>query len=346
MALIATLKAYERHLSAAAMVSGFALDNLAFGRIDHPATQIVLASYLIIAAVSIVLLHYYEECAQKRGERFRWAGMLSAFTQFAFGGLWSAFLIFYARSAVMATSWPFLVILAAVLLGNEIFRDYRSRLVFTAILFFFALFSYATFVVPIFTGRLDTMTFVASGALAVLVYAGFLAALALLARSRFSRDLSQIIAGAAFIFVSLNTLYYMDVLPPLPLALADAGIFTSKDAVARKYQEANAFLPWYKRFNDPQTYQVAAGQPLYAFSAVFAPDGLTTQIVHEWEWYDEAHGKWVTESVIPFDIAGGRANGYRGFTDKTNLQNGPWRVDVETRDGRVISRVNFIVHRT
>jgi MFS family permease len=343
MALIATLKAYERHLSALAMVVGFAVDNFAFGRVDHPATQIVLAAYLLIAAVSIVLLHYFEERAQKRGEEFRWAGVLSAFTQFAFGGLWSAFLIFYSRSAVMATSWPFLVILAAILLGNEIFRDYRSRLVFTAILFFFALFSYATFVVPIFAGRLDSMTFVASGALAMLLFAVFLAALALLARSRFSQDLGQIVAGAVFIFISLNTLYYMDVLPPLPLALADAGIFASKDEVARKYRSEAAFLPWYKRFSDPRQYQMPAGAPLYAFSSVFAPDGLTTQIVHEWEWYDEAKAKWVTETVIPFAITGGRANGYRGYSTKANLRNGLWRVDVETRDGRVISRVNFAV---
>ena len=346
MALIATLKAYERHLSAAAMVVGFALDNLLFGRIDHPATQIVLASYLLIAAGSIVLLHYFEERARKCGERFRWSAVLSAFTQFAFGGLWSAFLIFYARSAVMATSWPFLVILAAIFLGNEIFRDYRSRLVFTAILLFFALFSYATFVVPIFTGRLDTRTFVVSGALAILVFAVVLAALALLARSRISRDLGQIVAGAAFIFVSLNIFYYMDVLPPLPLALADAGIFASRDAVARKYRSEPAFLPWYRKFNDPKQYQMPAGRPLYAFSAVFAPEGLTTQIMHEWEWYDEAHAKWVTETVISFPIAGGRKNGYRGYSTKSNLREGRWRIDVETRDGRVISRVNFTVGLT
>ena len=173
--------------------------------------------------------------------------MLSAFTQFAFGGLWSAFLIFYSRSAVMATSWPFLLILAAVFVGNELFRDYRSRLVFTAILLFFALFSYATFVVPIFAGTIDTRTFFVSGALTVLVFALFLTALALLARSRISQDIGQIIAGAAFIFIGLNSLYYMNVLPPLPLALADAGIYTSKDSVVRKYQGETTFLPWYRR---------------------------------------------------------------------------------------------------
>jgi len=344
MTLIATLKAYERHFSAAAMVGGFALDNLVFGRIDHPATQIVLASYLVIAATSIVLLHYFEERAQKCGGQFRWAGVLSAFTQFAFGGLWSAFLIFYSRSAVMATSWPFLLILAAVFVGNELFRDYRFRLVFTAILLFFALFSYATFVVPIFAGTIDTRTFFVSGALTVLVFALFLTALALLARSRISQDIGQIIAGAAFIFIGLNSLYYMNVLPPLPLALADAGIYTSKDSVVRKYQGETTFLPWYRRFSNPRQYQVPAGQPLYAFSAVFAPAGLTTQIVHEWEWYDEANSKWVTRTVIAFPIAGGRQNGYRGYSFKSSLRDGPWRIDVETRDGRVIGRVNFIVH--
>lgn len=94
MTLIPTLKAHERHLSAVAMVIGFVVDNFAFGRVDHPATQIVLASYLLTAAISIILLHYFEERAEQKGQEFRWSATLSAVTQFAFGGLWSAFLIF------------------------------------------------------------------------------------------------------------------------------------------------------------------------------------------------------------------------------------------------------------
>ena len=71
--------------------------------------------------------------------------------QFALGGLWSAFLVFYTRGAVLAASWPFLLVLAAIFIGNELFKKYHSQLVFTAVLYFFALFSYAIVTVPIFT---------------------------------------------------------------------------------------------------------------------------------------------------------------------------------------------------
>ena len=56
--LLTTVKKYERPLSAVSMVAGFIFDNYYFDRVDHPATQIVLAAYLALAIVSIVLIHY------------------------------------------------------------------------------------------------------------------------------------------------------------------------------------------------------------------------------------------------------------------------------------------------
>ncbi len=47
-AWLSPLMPYERHLSAAAMAAGFAVDNYAFGRVDHPATHLILAGYLLL----------------------------------------------------------------------------------------------------------------------------------------------------------------------------------------------------------------------------------------------------------------------------------------------------------
>lgn len=343
MAMLAVLKSYERHISAAAMVGGFLVDNLAFGRIDHPATQAVLATYLLMAAGSIILLHYFEERAEHAGSSFRWSGALSAVTQFAFGGLWSAFLIFYSRSAVIATSWPFLLILACIFLGNEVFRDYRSRLVFTAILLFFAIFSYATFTVPIIVGALNSTTFLLSDAAAVLSFVAFIFLVALLARSHIRTDIWKIAGGALVIGITLNILYYMALLPPLPLVLIDSGVFSSRASMEAQYHGALALRPWYRWPEDPPTYSVQHGQPLYAYSAVFAPRRLATQIVHEWQWYDERTDTWATQTVVAFPILGGRENGYRGYSTVSKLREGAWRIDVETRDGRAIGRMYFNV---
>jgi hypothetical protein len=343
MAIVPVLKAYERHISAAAMAGGFAIDNFAFGRLDHPATQAVMIAYLVAAASSILLLHYQGERADNTRQTFRWGGIVSGITQFAFGGLWSAFLIFYSRSSVIATAWPFLLILVFIFLGNEIFREYRSRLVFTAILLSFALFSYCTFVVPIFTGTIDRRTFLISEGLAATIFAVFVVLLALLARTRIRRDVKKILAGAGAVFLGLNAFYYLNVLPPLPLALVDSGIFYNLSDVQNKYRSVTKIQPWYQKLNRPSSYDLTAGQRLYAYSAVFAPIHLSTQIVHEWEWYDEAASSWRTETVVAFPVSGGRELGYRGYSFKSNLRPGSWRVDVETSEGRVIERTNFEV---
>jgi hypothetical protein len=79
------------------------------------------------------------------------------------------------------------------------------------------------------------------------------------------------------------------------------------------------------------------------FTAICAPAGLTTTIVHEWQHYDEAKREWVTDETIPFFIVGGREAGYRGYSVKTDLTEGSWRVNVKTEFGQVIGRVSFRV---
>jgi hypothetical protein len=59
-----------------------------------------------------------------------------------------------------------------------------------------------------------------------------------------------------------------------------------------------------------------------------------------WYWKEGARG-WVLHDTIPIKIIGGREQGFRGYGVKTNFQPGPWKVQVETTDGREIGRVYF-----
>jgi hypothetical protein len=337
------LKPYERHLSALAMVGGFVFDNFAFGRIDHPATQIVLAGYLLFAAASIAFLHFFEARAEQNHKPFRWRMLISAATQFALGGLWSAFLIFYSRSSAIVVSWPFLLVLMAILLSNEIFREYHSRLVFTVVLFFIALFSYMTFVVPIFVGTINEFTFLISGGLTLVVFAVFLLLLAALGRKRIWDDIGKVAAGAIVAFVGINLFYFLNVLPPIPLAMSDVGIYHRIERGRGTYEATGELLPWTVKFGATPMIHLKPGEPLYAYSAVFAPIQLKTKIVHRWQFYNAQTHRWVTTATIAFPITGGRDNGYRGFTIKSHPREGAWRVDIDTVDGRVIGRIGFLV---
>ena len=379
------LSVYERHLSAAAMAVGFGLDSYTFGRVDRPAANIVFCVYLTIAFAAIVLAHNLQQRTDRRMARIQKLAAMQASmrgaldrggadvptlasvetlpppqqsrldkllewlpvaTQFALGGLWSGFLVFYGRSAAFAAAWPFILLLALFLVGNEMFRRYRSRLVFTSLLFFFALYSYAIFVVPVFTKTIGKFTFIGSGMLALLVFYFFLQVLALAGRERYRQSRWKIVVGVIAIFAVMNLFYFARILPPLPLAAADTGIYTGVQHKGDDYIVTAETQPWYVRagFASP-TMHVTAGQPLYLYAAVFAPIKLATRVSHIWQWYDPVQKHWMTQSIVSFAINGGRDGGYRAYSIKKKPKPGAWRVNIESIDHRLIARVKFLVEQ-
>ncbi len=163
--------------------------------------------------------------ATRKRPGHRWQSWLPFASQFALGGLWSGFLIFYTRSAVLIASWPFLLVLAAIFIGNEIFKHYHSRLAFTATLLFFGLFSYAIVTVPILTHTIGVFTFLFSGLVAIAIFVLFLYVLSQFGRSSFLASKWQIAAGAAGVYALINLFWFTGVLPPLPIALARSGVY-------------------------------------------------------------------------------------------------------------------------
>lgn len=344
----AWMQKYERHLSAFAMVAGFTLDNLFFERIDIWQTQIWIASYALACFIAIPWLHFIEARAERGRPRPRWRTLLIITTQFALGGFWSAFVIFYSRSAVFSASWPFLLLLFLIFLGSEYFHHYHERLVFTSVLFFFALYSWAIFEVPIYTGTIGTLTFIGSGAIAIGVFALFTVLLRILGRERFLADVRRIRIGAFCVVIALNLSYFTNILPPLPLSATAAGVYHSVWRVPGAYLAKNEAEPWQVRYLGfaPTLHIVAAGESLSAYSSIFAPTKLATSIVHRWQWYDPQAEQWMTKLVITYPIVGGRDGGYRGYSTAVMSKIGRWRVDVETVDGRLIARLPFFVEIT
>ena len=51
----------------------------------------------------------------------------------------------------------------------------------------------------------------------------------------------------------------------------------------------------------------------------------------------------MSRSRVVFSIVGGRDGGYRGYSLKTNMESGWWRVRVETTRGQVLGQAQFTV---
>jgi hypothetical protein len=246
------------------------------------------------------------------------------------------------RSGTFATSWPFLLFLAFIFIGNEFFKKRYTRLNFQLVVLFITVFFLAIFFVPIVLGRMGADVFLLSGAIA-LVAVGSLAhfLFAILPPSAREKQYA-LLASIGGLFVFINILYFTNVIPPIPLALKDAGVYhyvartDAGDYVLNEEKHS-----WYDFFRRYDVVHVTQGRPLYFYSAVFAPTRLTTTIVHSWQYYDPVSGKWLDSGKIRFPIHGGADGGYRGYSEKSALAPGKWRVDVTTDRGQVLGRTRF-----
>jgi hypothetical protein len=140
-------------------------------------------------------------------------------------------------------------------------------------------------------------------------------------------------------------LYFTNLIPPLPLALKEAGVYHHFTKLSDGTNQLDGEpRTWIESFAPlPTTFHKKIGESVYVFTAVFAPSGLSTPITYEWQRYDSAVRDWVTDSTFSFSINGGRDGGYRGYSLTSNPAAGAWRVNVLTPSGLVIGRVAFNV---
>lgn len=325
------------------LLVGFILDNFALKRVDFFWGNMLLFGYLSVASVSIVLFHLIQS-GRLRGKFFLWIlPFTTVAIQFGFGGLFSGFVILYSHSAAYATSWIFVVLLAALMIGNERFRKYYTQFAFQASILFIALISLLLFFVPVVSGKIGTNVFLISQAIAIGVTVVFVRAFSFLAPEVFRSSIWTLRKSIASILLIFNVLYFTNAIPPLPLALKDAGVFHSVRKMGDVYQLKSEPREWYQQYlNYNTTFHRAPGEKVYVFTAVFAPTNLSTTIVHDWKWYDEAAGEWVVKNSVAFAINGGREKGYRGYTILENVIPGKWRVDVKN-GGKLIGRVSFAI---
>lgn len=339
---------YESYIAPFTFVAGFILDTITLKRIDLWVDHLVILFYIFLVGGGITTLNLYESGRL----RFRILDLTIQFIpviiQFGFGGLFSAFVIFYSKSAAFSKSWLFLAVLIILLAGNERFRKRYQRLVFQLSIFFVALFSYCIFTLPILIGKMGAPVFLLSGAASLGLIILFILFLSFLTPGQIAESQRSLRFSILSIFIVFNGLYFTNIIPPVPLSLKESivshfvekeedGFFEVQFEPAPRYlvfREASSVFHW-KR-----------GERIYFFSSVFAPTELNVPILHRWSFYDEAEKKWTRQETFEFPITGGRDGGYRGYSFKTAVRPGKWRVEVLTERGETLGRETFTVVNT
>jgi len=334
---------YERHIGLGALVFGFILDSFLLTRPDQLLDNAILLSYLTIAGGAILLMTMR---AARGSAENKLAPFLPVLLQFCFGSLSSGLLVLYFRSGTIAQSLLFFMFLGALLVGNEFLKSRYAQFRFNIAIYYILLLSYVELTVPVLLHSIGPLVFLLSGAVSIGVIAAYLWVLLVCARKELVRHIKPAGVSVALIFVAFNILYFINVIPPVPLAMRELGVYHSVlKHSGGSYTALYEPAPWWEFWRDTNGQYVitATSRSAFCFSSVFAPTDLTAPIYHRWEYYNPGTSSWEERSRLAFPISGGRSEGYRGFSIKTGLTAGEWRCDVETAGGALIGRATFTV---
>jgi hypothetical protein len=336
----------HRHWLTVAFLLGFITDTILLNQIDNTVDNLILLFYVLLATTTILLL-YIGVAERVPGIFARWLKKYTPIVmQYAFGGLLSGMLIFYGRSGDWIASAPFLLLILAVIIGNEIVGKRSDRLVYNIALYFIGLFSYIVLVVPVILGQMGDLIFIFSGAIALFIVILVVQILYRIIPNFMQVNTKRVIATIGFIYIGFNVLYFTNVIPPIPLSLTELEIEQSAVKLSSgNYSIVSEEQPWYRKLPFVPNSIHPTGNSIACFARVYAPTRLETEIFHRWE-YKNANGDWVERFRFGYPISGANQGGYRGFTVLENFTDGVWRCGVETKRGQVLGRATVIIDTT
>ncbi|MFX0556072.1 DUF2914 domain-containing protein [Maribacter sp. CXY002] len=339
----AFIRKYEKYAPIFFFIGGFIFDTLTLGRIDRTYDLIVLCLHMTSLSVTLYLYNLMDDNKWKNTFLERYEEYFPLAIQFFFGGLSSAYVVYFSRTVSLSKTATFFVILVILLFANEFLKKRISNKYLQFGVYFFLSFTFFTFMVPVFIKEMSTKIFLISGFVSLAI------TLSLIGftywKSRSTREEIQIwklFGIIVLIYALINTFYFFRLIPPVPLAM-DQGIVAHNITLENnKYVVSFETNEWYVFWRNHRIkYVYGPNENVYVFTSIFAPTNLEKSIVHRWKWFNEETSEWKIIEDIGYEITGGRDNGYRGYTYKNNVKKGEWKVEVITNEELVIGVVDF-----
>lgn len=336
------VNAYKPYFPASFFLGGFLFDLVTLMRIDENLQLAQQFVYLVI----IGLLLWAEK--SQRVERWFSSGFLNKVwiyryevIHFLLGSLLSIYTIFYFKSASIWNAFFFIGGLSALLVLNEFERIKGLGDTLRFSLFSLCSCSYFIYLVPIIWQHIGFFTFLFSLVLSGAFYVCFFYLLSKYEHISSSQLVKRVLLPGVVIHFLFLGLYIFRFLPPVPLSAEKMGIYHEIKKAGGEYQ-LYYDRPWWRFWESgAQTFVAGPQDKVYCFASIFAPNFFHEQVSMEW-WYKEKNG-WKRTDSIPISIAGGRDQGFRGYTVKSALIEGGWQVRVMTSDQREVSRIYLTV---
>jgi hypothetical protein len=334
----------ERHRKKEVLLfflSGFCFDLLLVERIDSALMLIHQGSYLVLLSALLLVDHHYHQSTPGAGFWGRVLHFRHEMIHFLFGTLLNAFLVFYFKASSGVFAFAFMLVLGAVLVANELPRFRRLGPPMRVALHGFALTSYLAYLLPLLAGFLSAYLFVlAACTSATITYVLWRIS------SKWTPDpgftFGRAVVPSLGVQGALLLLYFLHVVPPVPLSLKWIGIYHQAQKEGERVRVSHLKPRWRIWEHGDETFLARPGDRVFCVVRIFAPRRFQDGIKVRWAYEDPKSG-WVRTDAIPLTISGGQEAGWRGIAYKRNFAPGRWKVQIETEDEREVGSIRFAV---
>ncbi|MDW5288009.1 DUF2914 domain-containing protein [Formosa sp. PL04] len=337
------IRKHQKYAPILFFIGGFIFDTLTLGRIDRVYDLTILCLHMTSLSITLYLYNLADDGKWKNTFLERFEDYFPLAIQFFFGGLSSAYVVYFSRSVSLSKTASFFIILVTLLFANEFLKKRISNKYLQFSIYYFISFTFFTFMIPVFIRDMNPTIFLISGAVSLACTLTLITIIYIKSPStRAEIHLGKLTSIILSIYLTINVFYYFKLIPPVPLALQtgivayDIKVDNNKYIVT--YEQKREFIFW----RDYHSVFIRnANEPVYIFSSIFAPTELKKSVIHRWEWYNTTLDEWMIADNISFNITGGRNDGYRGYSYKNNVKAGLWRVEVLTEEELVLGVIDF-----
>lgn len=344
--LAAFIRRHNKYLPVCFFAGGFIFDSLTLGRVDRLYDLVVLSMHMTSLTVALYLFNLKDDGKWKKTLLGRYEQYLPLAIQFFFGGLSSAYVIYFSRSVSLSKTASFFILLVILLFANEFLKKRIANKYLQFGLYSFVSFTFFAFMLPVFIKDISTGTFILSGVISMsITLLLIISVYKTSAHTRADIRKRKLMATVVSVYVLISTFYFLRLIPPVPLALNTGlvahGIVKADGQYVVSFEPEEWFIFWRRYSHDFHRYP---DEPVYVFSSIFAPTDIKKAIYHRWQWYNPKLQAWENADDIGFEMRGGRDGGFRGYTFKQNVKPGQWQVKVITAEEFVLGVVGFEIY--
>lgn len=355
-------------------VAGFVFDAATLRRLDELRVIVQQGAYLVMLILLLALDRRQALLGDLPPRLAKAIPAVEKAIHFFLGALMSTFTLNYFKSGSGPVSLAFVAVVFVFLVANEFPRFRRYGPVVRFALLSFCLLSYFAYLGPVLTGQVRPWMFTAAAAASVACMGAIFLRLLSWA-PRLGAELRRSVLPGLGVQAVLVGLYFLKVIPPVPLALTFIGIYHDVEPPLRAVQvpatgpgartdrpvmREERFVtngqyrllherPWWAFWQrGDQEFFARDGDQVYCFFSIFAPNKFQDQVSIIWTRWDEARREWVPKEKAAIPLGRGGAiqeSGWRWFRSKARYEPGDWRAEVQTEDGRTIGAIKLTISR-